>query len=361
MRLKCRPALTFLLALAAVGLEGIAADAPPAAKVPDAVMKGIDESFRLKRRPQSREEYFAIVREQMEQAIRLGTEAEQKYPNAPDLHVVQSKMLMAADFLVRIRKGPEDRKRRLAIARRLLASKADLDNKVTADYFVTLDKVRPGGQSPAKDAEKQIRAFVARYAQTAEAPTALVRAAQLAKEAQRSALYEELLDRLQKGHEKIPAVNQFLRQAGRKTSFHAELTLVDGKKLSLPDDLRGKVLVIDFWAMWCPPCLSSLPHMKQVYARVKPKGVEFVGISLDRANAKDRLVRFVRDNGMTWLHAYSGKYWEDPTARQYGVRGIPSVWVIGKDGRVFSDNARADLEGTINRALAAPAPKKPKS
>lgn len=60
---------------------------------------------------------------------------------------------------------------------------------------------------------------------------------------------------------------------------------------------------------------------------------------------------------MPWTHAYSGKFWQDPTARQYGVRGIPAIWVIGKDGRIFSDNARQDLEGTIDKALAAPAEK----
>ena len=85
-----------------------------------------------------------------------------------------------------------------------------------------------------------------------------------------------------------------------------------------------------------------------------------VGISLDRAGEKDKLAAFVKQRGMSWVQTYTGKGWSDPTARYYGVRSIPSIWVVGRDGKVVSRNARRSLEATIDKALAAaPEAKKP--
>ncbi len=64
--------------------------------------------------------------------------------------------------------------------------------------------------------------------------------------------------------------------------------------------------------------------------------------------------KFVKSRKMNWIHTFSGKGWNDPTATAFGVRGIPSIWVIGKDGKVVSSNARRDLEGTIEKALKSP-------
>ena len=131
------------------------------------------------------------------------------------------------------------------------------------------------------------------------------------------------------------------------------MTKVDGTKLSLPKDLLGKVVVIDFWATWCGPCVREVPHMKKVYAAYKDKGVEFVGISLDRS--KEPLMAFIKDRDLPWIHTYSGDPGGDPTAKKYGIRGIPSIWVVGKDGKIASRNARGNLEETLDEALAAKA------
>ena len=94
--------------------------------------------------------------------------------------------------------------------------------------------------------------------------------------------------------------------------------------------------------------------MVEVYGKYRSKGVEFVGISLDRAGSKDMLAKFVKARKMNWIHTFSGKGWNDPTASAFGVRGIPSIWVIGKDGKVVSSNARSNLERTIEKALKSP-------
>ncbi|HUU57924.1 MAG TPA: hypothetical protein VMZ50_00155, partial [Phycisphaerae bacterium] len=78
------------------------------------------------------------------------------------------------------------------------------------------------------------------------------------------------------------------------------------------------------------------------------------GISLDRAGDLDKLKAFVDKQGMNWIHTFSGK--DDPTARKYGVRGLPSIWVVGADGRVVSSSARGRLEQTLDQALQTAAP-----
>lgn len=335
-----------------------AAPAQPAAAVPDKVLQQIEGYFRPPGRPASREEYDRMVQQyarQMDELLKAGEQAEKEYPKAANLHLVRVKMLEAADFLVRTRKTDAARAQRLAVAGRLAPSDAPPEARVQADYFVTLDGLKPPTGSPPPDAGKRVRDYVARYQKTPAEAAALVRAADLARQASQAALLEELLGELDKDHARDGAVHAFLRQAGRKPPFYAKLALLDGKELNLPDDLLGKVVVVDFWATWCPPCRAYLPKMKEFYARYKGKGVEFLGISLDKANGLNELQEFIKTNDIGWLHTYSGKYWDDPTARHYGIGGIPSVWVIGRDGRVVSDDARGDLPGAIEQALAAPA------
>jgi thiol-disulfide isomerase/thioredoxin len=359
-------ALSFLVIAAGWSLA-LAADAGPAAAtkpaaaatkpaanpndVPEGTIKNLDSTFRLPAQPQSQEEHIAMASRQMIEVLKFGAQIEKEYPTAPNLYQIRLRMLMAADFLVRFHASEEVRVQRLALARQIMASNAPVDTKVTADYFITLEKVTPAVGTVASDAADQIKALTVRYAKTESEPAAIVRACQLAKQVGLTPLFSELVDRLDKDFSTNAIVNAFLRQAGRKPAFAADLTLVDGKKLTLPGDMKGKVIVIDFWATWCPPCVAALPHMKEVYAKYNPKGVEFVGISLDKEEDKQKLLDFVKDKAMTWPQTYSGKFWQDPTAERYGVQGIPSVWVIGKDGRIFSDNAAADLEGTLDQAL----------
>ncbi len=332
------------------------------ANIPKTVITELEQTFRPTQRATSRQEYVNIQAKQMAKVIEFGKGVETKYPKAPNLHEIQQRLLVAADFIVRYKPSAEAKAQRQAIAKRILASNAPPEAKVTSDYFMTIEKVAPAGEI-AKDAEKQIHDFLKPYAKTKAIAVAMIRASQLAQKAKLDTLEDELLDKLQKDHSKDPQIQSYLKQKGRGTKFAgkpftAELTLVDGTKLNLPADRLGKVVVIDFWATWCGPCIRYLPHMKKAYNEYKDKGVAFIGISLDKPGQKQHLIDFVKKNEMPWTHAYSGKYWKDPTARQYGVSGIPALWVIGKDGRVFSDNARANLEGTLDKALAQKPKKK---
>jgi thiol-disulfide isomerase/thioredoxin/predicted secreted protein len=111
----------------------------------------------------------------------------------------------------------------------------------------------------------------------------------------------------------------------------------EGKDLSLKD-LRGKVLLVDFWASWCGPCRRENPNVVRVYNKYKDKGFDILGVSLD--TKKDRWLGAIAKDGLTWNHVSDLKGWSSDPAKMYGVRGIPFTILLDKDGKVIAKNLR---------------------
>ena len=118
-----------------------------------------------------------------------------------------------------------------------------------------------------------------------------------------------------------------------------------------PANFKGKVLLLDFWATWCGPCVGAMPELKSVYSKYHPKGLEVVGISLDED--QKALTSFIKTNKMPWSQVYDGKGWNARVPGLYGVQAIPFMLIIGKDGKIAAVNPRDDLEGAVKKALAA--------
>jgi peroxiredoxin len=112
---------------------------------------------------------------------------------------------------------------------------------------------------------------------------------------------------------------------------------LQGESISL-SDFRGKVIILDFWASWCPPCRSSMPHLDELRERYQNEGLVVIAVSLD-PNMAD-ISTFLEENGFTDLLVL----WESPTAAQavktlYGVSGIPHTFVIDRQGIIrYSDH-----------------------
>jgi len=152
-------------------------------------------------------------------------------------------------------------------------------------------------------------------------------------------------------------LNQFLDQIGADLylpgvgdEMEFAFTDLEGKEVDLAD-LRDQVVLVDFWATWCGPCIAELPHLLTAYEKYHEKGFEIIGISLDED--RDALEAFVEENEMAWPQYFDGKGWENEIAQRFGIRGIPATFLVGKDGTIIAANLRGDeLESALESALS---------
>ncbi|MCX7432193.1 MAG: TlpA disulfide reductase family protein [Planctomycetia bacterium] len=122
-------------------------------------------------------------------------------------------------------------------------------------------------------------------------------------------------------------------------------TLLNGKPFD-QKTLVGKVVLVDFWATWCGPCVAEIPNVLEQYEKYHKDGFEVVGISLDQE--REALEKFVTDQKLPWPILFEepkGDGWQHPLATFYGISGIPTVVLIGRDGNVITLDARGEKLG----------------
>lgn len=134
-------------------------------------------------------------------------------------------------------------------------------------------------------------------------------------------------------------------------------TSMNDKEIKLKD-YKGKVVLIDFWATWCGPCVAELPTLKKSYSTYRDQGFEILGISLDGGKqtleeTTKTVKTFIKENDIQWENKLSGDGWSEALAKDFKVTGIPATFLIGKDGKIAATNLRGlELEEAIKAELA---------
>jgi thiol-disulfide isomerase/thioredoxin len=121
-------------------------------------------------------------------------------------------------------------------------------------------------------------------------------------------------------------------------------TALDGREVDLAK-LMGKVVLVEFWSTTCGPCIAEMPTVKAVYGKLHDRGFEVVAISLD--DKETALRRFVKEKELPWPQHFDGKGWENRFAVQYGIYGIPTMWLVDRQGNLRNTNAVFDLERRV--------------
>lgn len=128
-----------------------------------------------------------------------------------------------------------------------------------------------------------------------------------------------------------------------------KLSTPEGKEVAL-SSLKGKLVLIDFWASWCGPCRKENPNVVKLYNEYKKKGFEIYSVSLDEE--KDKWVKAIEKDGLNWIHVSDLKGWNSPVCTQFNITAIPFTILVGKDGNIVGKGLRGPaLQAKVKEIL----------
>jgi peroxiredoxin len=157
------------------------------------------------------------------------------------------------------------------------------------------------------------------------------------------------VDQILTGIEKQKAAKEIQKKLAVGTVFpDFQEQDLDGKPLSIAN-YKGKIVLVDFWATWCGPCVGELPNVLKAYEKYHAQGFEIIGVSLD--NKAEDLKNFIKTKGVVWPQYFDGKGWQSKLAGVYGIMSIPATYLLDGEGKIVAKDGELRGDG-LAKALA---------
>jgi thiol-disulfide isomerase/thioredoxin len=136
-----------------------------------------------------------------------------------------------------------------------------------------------------------------------------------------------------------------------KQPLELKFKAIDGRDVDVAA-YHGRIVIINFWATWCKPCIDEIPTLRRLYEKYHDRGLEVIGISLDRTDDREKLREVVVGERLMWPQYCDGKVWQNEIASYFAVHALPTSFLVGKDGKITEiDVGALKLQSEIDRLL----------
>jgi thiol-disulfide isomerase/thioredoxin len=304
-------------------------------------------------KPPSVEEMTAFKKKSGDAAEQLADRIKkfyETYPDHPKAAEARKKENVFRQQAASLRAVKEDKPTRTAGA----DDKADdkMDPAFKEKFMDAQTRIRAarkdGPPAVVAELEKSGHDLAKEFPKQSEPWEMLMMAAQYSEGTKSIALYKEISESAPDARMKEHAATQLKSLDRLNKPVTLAYKAVDDREVDI-SKLKGKVVLIDFWATWCGPCVAELPNVKKAYEELHDQGFEIVGVSFDEDC--DTLTKFVAKNKMAWPQFCDGGGWKNAINKEFGINAIPAMYLVDKKGVLRDMNARDNLADKVRALL----------